>query len=298
MTARIDGTILHNLAVGDVDGVLDQLIALGGSHRAVFDNSTQPGSRLAIEMKCAERRIHLITDPRGNVGTAVGLNRLLSYANEQGCEWLHYLDQDSRIDSNYEAQLAAELAESSAIALGCSYHEPGRTGLLPSAPKLTRFLISSGTAFNVSKSLAVGGFAEQLFLDTVDTEFSLRARKYGYILQTSSMRSICHTIGAGASDVGRLTLTQHPEWRRIQMWRNTIFITKAYVVSQPTDIAKHVAVRLVETLLQALKTRSTASLRLAVKGIVQGLKGQFAPPKPPGAVEGHSISRDRSDNIQ
>lgn len=129
-----------------------------------------------------------------NLGVAQALNQAAQYAIQRGFDWLLTMDQDSAFGQVKAGALeqAMHLAPPKTAAIGV---ESLRTPEAVPRFVSVAFLLQSGTLFHLEIWSKLGPFLEPLFIDAVDHEFCLRARKQGYrILQYPSIPLI-HQLG-------------------------------------------------------------------------------------------------------
>lgn len=274
-----------------IERVCAQLTLLGGK-TVVHDNSVTADSRERVHATCAANGVEVVS-AEGNVGSAGGLNNLLSHAAERGLMWLVYFDQDSRLGEGYgECLSRLDECPADVAMVGSRYRHPREgfpAGPDPTSAMLeTRFVIASGTAMRTSALLEVDGFDRRMFLDVVDHEICMRLRRAGWKLLVDTARVMMHEIGEDSTIVlRRVRISRHPLWRRYQMWRNSITLMRRYVWSYPGECLSHLAVRLVETLGGAVHYREPRYITTAVRGAGAGLFGSsrrqgYSAPDVPG----------------
>lgn len=264
---RLDAVIVFEPTEVMIETVCRQLTSLG-ERRVVLDNSTTAAAQQRVDKTCAAFAVDVMR-PEGNVGTGRGLNVLLREAGSRNLDWLHYLDQDSVLTGDYVQQVSELPSGAEDFALiGAVHRDPNhfapieQSGLVP-----VRFVISSGTLFNVSQVIRADGADERLFLDLVDHELCLRVRSLGMRVAVDTRRVLSHPIGEGAYKFGsRLTLWRHPAWRRELMWRNSWLLVREYATRQPVECLRHLLGRFAETCALALVLRDLGHLRAALRG--------------------------------
>ncbi len=90
---------------------------------------------------------------------------------------------------------------------------------------------SSGTFLECSTFTSVGDFREDLFIDHVDTEWSMRARHMGYTLYVSTRALLSHEMGRGLEQFwlfGDRSFPSRAPLRHYYLFRNNVFL-----LSQP-----------------------------------------------------------------
>ncbi|MGL5417350.1 MAG: glycosyltransferase family 2 protein [Clostridium sp.] len=172
-----------------------------------------------------------------NDGIAKALNQILIYAKESKSEWVLLMDQDSVIEDRailkYKKFLKENIEKEIMILspnivdrnLNEKYVEENKS-------KEINLAITSGTFLNVEKALEIGGFLEKLFIDYVDFEFSLRAKKYNYKIYKIYNIKLLHELGQREYKkiLGRkFDVTNHNPKRRYYLIRNKIYIYKNYL---------------------------------------------------------------------
>jgi rhamnosyltransferase len=140
-----------------------------------------------------EKGIQLIQNP-DNRGVATALNQAAELALDEGFDWLLTMDQDSRFGptQGHALQQAMHLAPPQTAAIGV---ESLKTPELVPRFVPVAFLLQSGTLFNLPAWKALGGFAESLFIDAVDHEYCLRAKKAGYRIFEYPSIQLIHQLG-------------------------------------------------------------------------------------------------------
>lgn len=269
MSSRVDATVTFNPGADTVSAILDQLKRLNGTP-VVADNSTDREAQELVLRECASRGIRLLPQ-RGNEGTGKALNRLLEFAKTTGATGLHYLDQDSQILSGYlETLMNYDGSPPSDDFVGAAYSARSSNddpGLQPS-----KFVIASGTWFNIRSLDRIGGFDETFFLDLVDHEVCLRMRALGGTISIDWRREMSHPIGVDGVRVIGILVTRHPRWRRALMWTNTIILCKRYLGTFPWEMLRHLAVRILETLISSAYLKDPSYISAAVSGLRAGLR--------------------------
>lgn len=144
----------------------------------VFDNSPFD-SRFARNFQ-ENQNIYYLTAGK-NVGLGFSLSTLCATAYAHGYQRLLFLDQDTGISAQtlafieaFPQTLPASIQEQYA-ALVFSGHPAAEHSV-----QEVRFAISSGSLFNLTALQQIGWHNENYFVDCVDYEFCVRARRYGF----------------------------------------------------------------------------------------------------------------------
>ncbi len=156
------------------------------------------GSQSISGLGLADPRIDLLELPQ-NVGIAAALNRGIDRARELGATHIVTLDQDSALPEGYVAaaidmleRLVAE-GHSPAAVVPAHFGEFGAAAT--GSPDHPHDPIQSGEVIPVSIFDAIGDFDERLFIDAVDTEFTLRARSAGHDFWILPGSRLDHSLG-------------------------------------------------------------------------------------------------------
>lgn len=164
------------------------------THVVIVDD----GSRSISGLGLSDPRIDLLELPQ-NVGIAAALNRGIERARELGATHIVTLDQDSALPEGYVSEAVAMLDRLSADGHSPAAVVPAHFGEFGAAatgsPDHPHDPIQSGEVIPVSIFDAIGGFDERLFIDAVDTEFTLRARAAGHEFWILPGSRLDHSLG-------------------------------------------------------------------------------------------------------
>ena len=233
-----------------------------------------------------------------NRGTAGAMNKAWQLAMAEGATAMLSFDQDSLPTAAIAAQLSFALTSLQQRGLNPAAVGPGKIDprnsipfrLLPpvlpwfqqapcSAAPLVEVdhLITSGCLISAETFKAVGPFREELFLEYVDIEWSLRARSLGYSLYADPRTVMRHTIGDHVIQVGGHPLAVHKPYRCYLLVRNHLLLwflpdTRLYWLLR--DL-RHVLLKM--TLLLALEPNRFERLRSIAKGVWHGLHKRGGP---------------------
>lgn len=152
----------------------------------------------------------------GNLGVAEGFNRGAQVAMQSVADpssgYLVFFDQDSVVTERFSVEMAATFkrqreAGKNVGVVGSSFRDlnngiwmdPGRRlkislGLLPEVEVGTVITSGSMVPFEVWRNL--GGYWSSLFIDHVDDEFCLRAKRAGYSVLQNRLPLIEHCVGS------------------------------------------------------------------------------------------------------
>lgn len=221
--------------------------------------------------ECPDRQFVLELESRGVAYVPLGENRGLGAALNEGCrrarelgfEWAVTFDQDSAATPGMVTRLFAcvELED-------CPSQEPstgndGRSRLVPlrrpiamvaptwqhvgGPPETTtggsvelETAMTSGCLTRLSVLEELGGFREDLFIDLVDHEFCLRARRHGRRIMQQRDAVLLHEVGhlRRVTFPLRCWVTDHSPVRRYYMVRNLLELGRDYECEFPESMAR------------------------------------------------------------
>jgi rhamnosyltransferase len=177
-----------------------------------------------------------------NLGLGAAYNRAADWARERGGRHLLLLDQDSVAAPGMVAALLQAFTQPGPVAAGGPFWRDSRTGedgfflrharwgtrrYKPAAGEIVAvdFLISSGSLISLDALTDIGPFDEKLFIEHVDTDWTLRARAKGYRLYGVADARLDHAFGEAtltALPFGRRRLFLYPPERNYYLLRNSI----------------------------------------------------------------------------
>lgn len=207
----------------------------------VVDNSDDAGQVLASAISGLD--VHSIRFGR-NRGIGHAQNVGIDWAARNGASHVLLMDQDSIPAPDMVAQLAAALERcESPAGVGPRYRDPqsGHVDPFVRIEGLRRrkihcaadggivevdTLIASGCLIPVRVLEAVGLMRADLFIDYVDLEWGLRARKLGYRSYGVCAAQMEHSVGDARIQVGRRRILAHSPLRHYYQVRNTVLFLR------------------------------------------------------------------------
>ena len=250
----------------------------------VVDNGSSPNcdSTLAL-VETIQHCILVRLD--SNLGTAGALNIGVQRALRDAFAWILTFDQDSRVTPGYVESMLRDYAAADRnydVGLVAPRYLDAKLGLSYESPRLPTTdlleVVTAGAMTPAHVFRRVGIFDESLFIDHVDSEFSLRCRKHGYRLIASPSSLLIHSIGAMAPyRLWRRTYypSNHSPGRRYYIARNRIHLILRnwrdwrWVVYEQ----RAATVELVKVLLMEKDRR--AKLWCTACGVFDGLAGKL-----------------------
>jgi rhamnosyltransferase len=251
-------------------------------HIVVVDNGSSSETEVYLVGLEARLGCKVIRNHQ-NLGIAAALNIGVKYAMGAGFDWVATFDQDSRVSDGFislmlETYRQAPHPEKVAV-VAPSYvdRESGaRWKVAPASDGSLLSAWSSGSLMPVGAIQSVGAFDESLFIDRVDTDFCLRARRRGMlILQSPAV--LFHSLGRITYHrlFGRnFEVTNHSAGRRYYITRNRLRLLARYWMDRPWArrecweiLTENIAVLLVED-------HKWQKFRAIIRGAVDALRGK------------------------
>jgi rhamnosyltransferase len=270
----------------------------------IVDNGSEESCLAPLQPYLADDNRVTIRRNETNLGIATALNQGFRMLIAEGYGWVLTLDQDSIPAAGMVAALCDRLKadpDPSRIAMvGASRRDavdPG-TEHLWVRPKAgfpffervackrlddggTTLVITSGTLTSTAVFEEIGPFRDELFIDLVDIEYSLRARRAGYRIVGACGANLVHRIGATRtrSVFGiPVVVTHHAPVRRYYLFRNSVILMGEYFGVCPHWIIYH-CLALGQVVLGVIlfERRKFANLRACCLGIYDGVRQKLGP---------------------
>lgn len=246
----------------------------------IVDNGSQ-GESLQMLLQLPESNTTLIRNA-ANEGIAAALNQGVTYATDKGHACVVTFDQDTLIQADFLVNLLHgwnELGNPIAI-IGNNYLDNHRsrtrysaTTNQPCAEVTT--VISSGMFFPLSLTNEIGGFLDELFIDGVDHEFCLRARKHGYkvwlLLKPAMRHEIGRPMATGNRLLRRFLPYNHPPFRKYYIARNTLHNIRVYWKQEPLWCIKRIGALILKLIAASLHAQRREHLKALLKGMADGV---------------------------
>lgn len=184
-----------------------------------------------------------------NFGLGYAQNVGISTALANGAEIVLYFDQDSEIEDGFVATLVATLTPDVPAVVAPTYWNAADGAELPSQrlnwlgvlsaqysqgrtlPYPADVVIASGMATTAVTFERVGLMDESLFIDWVDTEWSLRCRRRGVPIHIVPAARMRHSIGGHTVRCGIIQLAVHSPARCYYQIRNGLLLLRRKHIS-------------------------------------------------------------------
>ncbi|AVH19409.1 rhamnosyltransferase [Enterobacter sp. SGAir0187] len=250
------------------------------------------GSRNYEEIKdLAEKFNFVLISLPENMGLSHAQNIGIENAISRGAEYLLLLDQDSVLGANFISVMSKMYTQYNVGILGPSFYDPHTNefywGTNYIGPFIKRtpieeitdvtYVIASGSFFSSEVYEKVGKMEEALFVDYIDVEWALRAKKLGYRVAMTNQASMAHTIGDSRLNLLGRKISVHSPMRRYFLVRNSFFmIRKSYIPMgyKIREVFLNFARAAISLILNKEKKKT---LMMIFYGISDGLSGRFGP---------------------
>lgn len=262
------GSIAAVVVTYHPDGGLPERIMLTAEQVGgvvIVDNGSGEDASRRLRRIASFPDVELIENDK-NLGIAAALNQGVRQAISRGYGWVLTLDQDSRPHPEMVANLATTYTSYlgrgvDAIVAPVPVDEhSGRAELLAlcdgEEDVEVETVLTSGTLLSASAFASVGPFREELFIDYVDTEHCLRARRAGHPVVLSCNARLLHNLGAPTFHrflwKTRVVTSNHSPLRRYYITRNRLLVMKEYILREPLWTARELRALVKETVKMLL----------------------------------------------
>lgn len=264
------------------EGLTDRLASLTSqvAHVLIVDNGSGIDDLTIIQRSAKALDATVILND-ANMGVGRALNQAMVWAIDIGAEWVLLLDQDTRplpglIDEARHVYAATPWPARVAVIAGRQPGARSRSGT-PTWMEVPA-VITAGSVVSTRAYAMAGRFRDEYFIDYVDIEFCLRARRAGYRVVVGASQTIDHQIGAPTTHrLGwrAVTPSNHSASRRYRITRNRILVWRAYWRNEPGFVARDVLAATKEAVKIVLfEDRRAAKVRAIIRGIVDGVRGR------------------------
>ena len=247
-------------------------------HVHVVDNSSNYESVSSLEEISSNSDVSVTWLPE-NKGIGYALNDGLRIARENGYSWLLTMDQDSTADPAMIQAFSDVINENPSFV--CLASQTLEHILKPSEKFLpVDYSITSGNLVRLDVFDQIGQYDEDLFIDCVDFDFSLRVRRAGLSIYLVGAARMQHELGDKVCDfpvVGRFH-TFHSPLRRYYIYRNYFYLVCRYSAEFPLFALKLTVSRIVNVFTIFLfGERRFSSIHYVFLGILDFFRGKKGP---------------------
>lgn len=238
ITFNCDIQKLEENIVSIIDQVAEVLIIDNGSQNIIYLNNL-------INKFMTENQFKItIIYNSTNLGVATALNQALTYASNKTYKWLFTLDQDSTCKSNIINEMLyfyESIAQKEKIIIIAPYFFDLNRKVKEKLNNSIEVIITitSGSMTNIILANKIGGYLDKLFIDHVDHEFCLRARKNSLKVIKFAKIGLNHEIGKATIHrllFFKLSTSNHSSIRSYYFSRNSVYLIKNYFWQNPAWI--------------------------------------------------------------
>lgn len=269
---------------------LDRLILIKDQfpNIIIVNNSKEKSSDTSLQQFITNYAIKKI-DNYKNYGIAYALNQGIKYAQEKNYIWAVFFDQDTVIYKNFFSSLITSFIANNQepAVIGSNYHDTNKNRPSHNCDNVSnqefcehKTVITSGSIVPLQIPEHIGGFREDFFIDSVDHEFCLRARHYGYKVLLSCATTMCHSIGQkDPPKIFRWSLApSHSPERKYYMTRNSLITAKTYLTTETLWSIRQVFRFFLEfTSVLILEDNKIEKIKAIFKGIWHGIVNRMEP---------------------
>jgi rhamnosyltransferase len=252
------------------------------------DNGSPDGAQDPLGIISSYPEIVILRNGR-NLGLPAALNIGMHWAQDNDFEMVVLFDQDSTVTDSFVEDILKTYREHPRredVGIVAPLYVSRQTGgIMPMSPRLLKkgILVStmtSGALIPIAIFKRFGGFVEQLFIDLLDYEYSLRLRSQGLIIVQSSNARLFH--GPGFPTTRKLpgglhiTLQNHKAERVYYFMRNRVWITIRHGRSFPSIYFRNLIgqLYLVMTIVM-FEQEGLKKLWYSLKGLKDGVLGNM-----------------------
>lgn len=236
----------------------------------VVDNDSGYEFRRALSEIEEFPRVELIRLTR-NEGIAKALNIGVQVARTYNPSWILTLDQDSVADMGMVKGLLETTEFAKGVGVVAASPDESRMCKPPTYPLV---VITSGNLVKAEVFDTIS-YNDEYFIDSVDFDFCLKAKKSGWTIIQSNSVFLKHRLGQ-ANKVKLLGMNfvyvSHSPLRRYYIFRNHIFLIKDYFSDFPFFLMKK-SLFLLKIFLAIIlfDKQKSENLKMIVKGLYEGI---------------------------
>lgn len=262
----------------------------------IVDNASQNIVLLSKMISCHFfDKVDMVSSPV-NIGLSAAQNLGIKKARDCNVQHIVLFDQDSKIDDGFifnmlETERVLLSKGEPVAAIGPSFFDAASLKPYPATvyrgPFIKRidvnditeatFIIASGCLIRMEVLDRVGMMKEDLFIDYIDIEWSLRAKSLGYKVFISPQAKMAHSIGDRRMSIMGRSVSVHSPIRRYYLTRNSFYLMRLSYV--PVGYKLREAIFNVLRIAVSIVTSKERSqyIKYGLLGIRDGLKGKFGP---------------------
>jgi rhamnosyltransferase len=228
-----------------------------------------------------------------NIGLASAQNIAIKQVLNE-TQYVVLFDQDSLIEENLITNLTAAHDNISSSgkkvgAVGPTFFDPVTGSFYPATlycgpfikrmsfedkPVKATFIIASGCLISTQTLRIVGLMKDDFFIDYIDVEWSLRAKRFGFDVYMIPSAKMQHSIGdARISVIGR-TMSVHSPLRRYYLIRNSLLIIRLSHIPLGYKLRELIFNFLRAIIAVSSNKEKLLTLRYIFRGFYDGIRGK------------------------
>lgn len=248
----------------------------------IIDNTHNPDIKLHKELENRFNKTEVLSYGK-NLGIAAALNQAIKKGLACGYEWLLTMDQDSFFDDIQAKKFVNSLStiDKKTVAIVSPAHHENAHDNEPCIYVRKDEVMTSGNLLNLSLTKQIGVFNEDLFIDSVDHDYCLRANLAGFHVLQAINCFIQHKVGSNFSGsflfgIKKKSFLIHSPKRMYFIVRNGQYIINKYqkdIPSYTKALHRHINIK-VSRCLRYSNNRS-AYIKYIAKGIIDYKLNKF-----------------------
>ena len=253
----------------------------------IVDNGSRKEKMVILrQLEKKFEKIKLILN-KENLGIATALNQEIKYVIKNKYDWLLTLDQDSILEkdmiekmlkvynrlSQKDQKKVGILARNYKTIKGLAYKQKRNIQIVPVA-------ITSGQLVKISLFEKIGYYKDKLFIECIDNEFCLRAKKNGFSTLLVSGAILNQRIGDNPKVKKvfgkKFVVSGHSPIRFYYIFRNSIYLYKKYLFVAPKWILNNIFsnTKLIFKIL-FFEDKTLKKISMVIKGTLHGLINHY-----------------------
>lgn len=213
-----------------------------------------------------------------NKGIAFAHNKICELSEKNGFEWTVLLDQDSEVPLDIVKTYSKYIGNPK-IGMLCAKTVDRNFGqlnylLTQTENMFVETCIASASAIRISAWKMVGGFCDEMFIDSVDTDMCLLLHENGFKIFKINKIAYLHEVGnSTVVKLGRreYIVLNHSPVRYYYMVRNAFLLARRH--GHLFKCLKYVLLKFI--LVNMFENNKIKKNRMMLKGVLHGTIGRF-----------------------
>ncbi|WP_036858159.1 glycosyltransferase family 2 protein [Segatella baroniae] len=232
MTQLIAGIVLYNPDISKLKKNINAILPLV-TELLLVDNCSRNISQIK-SLYSSDQRIKII-DLQENFGIAKAQNIICKEAKKKKYEWALILDQDSVVPDNIISEYKESIIRNPFAAMICPRIFDRNFGEINNyfdkIEESINYCIASATLLKISAWEKVGGFCEEMFIDSVDFDICYSLKELGYFIIRNNNVILLHEVGHSniVHYLGKdYQIFNHSPLRYYYIIRNSIYLGRRH----------------------------------------------------------------------